>query len=233
MKLKDLKVMVKEAMYEDSFLLEKPDQLVEANLKRATTKIEDDHVPFAMLTAFRRVYSKEENEGRNAEMKMTLKQEGLPWVDMHGSGYKEGGPEGKVVVEDSVLVWDEERGDVLRTSTSLFDSVKALSREFEQDSFLYGGPDLEDPENFTIRLYTSEGVPIKEVWAGGEEGYSKLNVVEKANVEFWSMIANKATQFKEMYDRWKEFRPKSRLEAMKKQYHLNLAESMLKKVSKK
>tara|TARA_R110002060_G_scaffold42648_2_gene54132 strand:- start:418 stop:1116 length:699 start_codon:yes stop_codon:yes gene_type:complete len=232
MKIEDLKKILIEELREDSILLDKPRLLQEVNLERAKTKIEQDHVPFVMLTAFRGDYSKEENKGRNEEMKMTLKQEGLPWVDMHGSGYKEGGPDGEVVVEDSVLVWDEERGDTLRTSTSLFDTAKALAREFEQDSFIYGGPDIDKPDQFVIRLYTDEGIPIKDVWAGGEEGYTTLNVVEKANSEFWSMIANKATQFKEMYDRWKGFKPKSRLEAMKKQYHLNLAESMLKKVSK-
>ena len=227
MKLEDLKKIITEELQEDSILLEKPDLLREANLKRAKTKIEDDHVPFAMLTAFRGDYSGAENKGRNDEMKMT------PWVDMHGSGYKEGGPEGEVVVEDSVLVWDEERGDVLRTSTSLFDTAKALAREFEQDSFLYGGPDLDEPEQFAIRLYTNEGTPIKDAWAGGEEGYNKLNVVDKAYSEFWSMIANKATQFTEMYNRWKDFRPKSRLEAMKKQYYLNLAEGKIKELDER
>jgi len=233
MKLEDLKKIITEEIREDSILLDKPHLLNEANLNRAKTKIEDDHVPFIMLTAFRGDYSNEENEGRNAEMKMTLKQEGLPWVDMHGSGYKEGGPEGEVVVEDSVLVWDEERGDVLRTSTSLFDTAKALAREFEQDSFLYGGPDIDKEDQFVIRLYTNEGAPIKDAWAGGEEGYSQLNVVEKANSEFWSMIANKATQFKEMYDRWKGFKAKSRLEAMKKQYYLNLAEGKIKELNER
>tara|TARA_Y100000310_G_C20433487_1_gene692607 strand:+ start:145 stop:843 length:699 start_codon:yes stop_codon:yes gene_type:complete len=230
MNIEKIKEIIREEMREDSILLDKPELLNEANLKRAQTKIEDEHVPFVMLTAFRGDYSKEENKGRNDEMKMTLKQEGLPWVDMHGSGYKEGGPEGEVVVEDSVLVWDEERGDVLRTSTSLFDTAKALAREFEQDSFLYGGPDLDEPEQFVIRLYTNEGAPIKDAWAGGEEGYSKLNVVEKANSEFWSMIANKATQFKEMRDHWKNFKSKSRLDAMKKQYYLRLAESKIKEI---
>ena len=230
MKIKDLKKIIREEIREDSILLDQPNRLNEANLQRATTKIEKDQVPFVMLTAFRGDYNKEENEGRNKELKMTLKQEGLPWVDMHGSGYKEGGPEGEVVVEDSVLVWDEERGDVLRTSTSLFDTAKALAREFEQDSFLYGGPELTNGVDFAIRLYTDEGVPIKEIWAGGDDGYSKLDVVNLASAEFWSMIDNKATQFSEMYNHWKNFKVKSRLDAMQKQYYLNLAESKLKKV---
>jgi hypothetical protein len=226
MNLKELKKLIMEEIQEDSVLLDKPDLLREANLKRAKTKIEDEHVPFVMLTAFRGDYSNEENKRRNDEVKDALKLEGLPWVDMKGSGYK--GEDGKVVVENSMLIWDEERGDVLRTSTSLFDTAQALAQEFEQESFIYGGPDIDKPEQFVIRLYTSEGAPIKDAWAGGEEGYSKLNVVEKANVEFWSMIANKATQFKEMYDYWKNFKSKSRLEAMQKQYYLNLAESKMK-----
>ena len=230
MKLEDLKKIIMEEMQQDSILLDKPKMLNEANLKRAKTKIEDEHVPFVMLTAFRGDYSNEENKRRNDEVKDALKLEGLPWVDMKGSGYK--GEDGKVVVENSMLIWDEERGDVLRTSTSLFDTAQALAQEFEQESFIYGGPDIDKPEQFVIRLYTSEGVPIKDAWAGGEEGYSKLNVVEKANVEFWSMIANKATQFKEMYDRWKGFKAKSRLEAMQKQYYLNLAEGKIKELKK-
>ena len=181
-----------------------------------------------MITASRGEYNNEANEIRNQELKMTLKEQGLPWVEMRGSGYKEGGPEGEVVAEDSVLVWDEERGDTLRTSTSIFDVAKSLASEFEQDSFIYGGIDLENPEQFTIRLYTPDGAAIKDVWAGGEEGYSELNVVDKANAEFWSMIAKKATQFKEMYDHWKNFKSKSRHDAMKKQYYLNLAESKIK-----
>ena len=231
MKIEDLKKIITEEIREDSILLDKPNMLNEANLNRAKTKIEVDHVPFIMLTAFRGDYSNAENKGRNDEMKDALKLEGLPWVDMKGSGYK--GEDGKVVVENSMLIWDEERGDVLRTSKSLFDTAKELAREFEQESFIYGGPDIDKPDQFVIRLYTNEGTPIKDVWAGGEEGYSKLNVVDKANSEFWSMIANKATQFTEMYDYWKNFKSTSRHDAMKKQYHLNLAESMLKKVSKK
>ena len=232
MNIEELKKLIKEEMEEDSILLEKPDLLREASLNRAKQKIEVDHVPFVMITASRGDYSKEENEGRNQELKMTLNQEGLPWVDMRRSGYKEAPlppeEEGKVVIEDSVLVWDEERGDVLRTSTSLQDVAKALATEFDQDTFLYGGPDLDNPEQFTIRLYTDDGAAIKDTWAGGEEGYNKLSVVDKANAEFWSMIGGKATRFREMYDRWKKFSPKSRLEAMKKQYYLDLAESKIK-----
>ena len=231
MNLEELKKLIMEEIKEPSVLLERPEILKEFTIKRAKQKIEQDHVPFIMLTAFRGDYSKEENRTRNEELKMSLGGrggEGLPWVDMHGSGYKEGGPEGEVVVEDSVLVWDEARGDTFRSSKSLFEAGKELATEFEQDSFIYGGPDLDNPEQFTIRLYTGDGAPIKEVWAGGEEGYSKLNVVDKANSEFWSMIANKATQFKEMYDHWKNFKSASRHDAMKKQYYLNLAESKMK-----
>ena len=85
MNLKDIKVMIREQMDNDSILLERPDVLKEANLERAKTKIEQEHVPFVMLTASRGDYDKQENEDRNQELKMTLKQEGLPWVEMRGS----------------------------------------------------------------------------------------------------------------------------------------------------
>ena len=80
-----------------------------------------------------------------------------------------------------------------------------LPQIMKQDSFLYGGPDLENPEEYSIRLYTPTGEPIKDVWAGGDKGYTELGVVEDAEAEYWSMIDNKKTQFKEMHDKWSAF----------------------------
>jgi len=231
MDYKELKEMVLETL-EDSVLLEKPDTLNEFTLARAVQKIENEKVPFAMITVSRGDLSRQINMERNQELKMTLREEGFSWVDMRGSGYKKGGPEGTAVIEDSVLVWDDPREDSLRTQNTLFEVVKSLAKEFDQDSFLYGGPDREGEggeSDFAIRLYTDEGAAIKDVWAGGEEEYSELKVVDKSEAEFWSMLGNKSVQFREMQDRWKQFKPKSRLEAIKKQYYLNLAENKLKK----
>ena len=240
MKVEDLKKLINEAMEDASVLLEKPttQQLNETALSRVKDKIENQNIPFAMLTAFRGVdkeLSRAEQDAqraannKNQEMlKTRLKASGFPWVDMRRSGYKEGGPEGEVVEEYSVLAYEEPRGDVPPSGKTLFDTARMLAADYEQDSFLYGGPDMDNPEEYTIRLYTNDGQPIKDVWAGGDQGYSELGVVEDAEAEYWSMIDNKKTQFTEMYNKWKAFKPKSKTEAMKKQYYVKLAESKIK-----
>ena len=228
MKIKDLQVMIKETMEDDSVLLAKPTILNEANFRRVKRKIEEENIPFAMLTAFRGDYSNEENVGRNKELKMSLDEAGLPYAQMPGSGYREGGEEGEVVVEDSVIVWDESRGDKFRTSDGLFDIARGLAKEFEQDSFIYGGPRPgRDQGDYGIHLYTGDGTIIDEVWAGGPSGYEELDIVGDA-VEYWSKIGGKKTQFKEIYNKWKNLKVKSKLEAMKKQHYLKLAENALK-----
>jgi len=213
------------------------EQLNETALSRVKDKIENQNIPFAMLTAFRGVDNdlspaaqdaqRAENNKNQDILKTRLKASGFPWVDMRRSGYKEGGPEGAVVEEYSVLVYEEPRGDVPPSGKSLFDTARMLAADYEQDSFLYGGPEMDNPKEYTIRLYTNEGEPIKDVWAGGDEGYTELGVVSDAEAEYWSMIDNKKTQFTELYNKWKDFKPKSKTEAMKKQYYLKLAESKM------
>tara|TARA_Y100000034_G_scaffold125007_1_gene173981 strand:- start:2304 stop:2990 length:687 start_codon:yes stop_codon:yes gene_type:complete len=227
MKIKDLQVMIKETMDENSILLAKPTLLTEANFKRVKRRIEDEGIPFVMITGFRGDYNRKQNDERNAEIKMSLDDAGLPYTQMPGSGYKEGGEEGDVVVEDSILVWDDLRGDKFRASENLFDIAKGLAREFEQDSFIFGGPHPgKEDGDYGIHLYTSEGNVIDEIWAGGPEGYTDLVVVDDA-AEYWSKIAGKKTQFTEIYNKWKNYKAKSRLDAMKKQYYLRLAESKI------
>jgi|TARA_R110002020_G_scaffold409912_4_gene619700 hypothetical protein len=239
MKLEDLKKLISETKAEESILLEKPtpEQLNETALSRVKDKIENQNIPFAMLTAFRGVdkeisaagqaAQRAENNKNQDVLKTRIKAAGFPWVDMRRSGYKEGGAEGEVVEEYSLLVYEEPRGDVPPSGKSLFDTARILASDYEQDSFLYGGPDVNNPEEYSIRLYTNDGEPIKDVWAGGDQGYNELGVVEDAEAEYWSMIDNKKTQFKEVYNKWSAFKPKSRLEAMKKQYYLKLAESKI------
>jgi len=239
MKLKDLKEVIAEVKSASSMLLEKPSslQLNETSLSRVKDNIENKNIPFAMLTAHRGVdkdLSPAEQDAQRAKnnenqdmLKIRLKASGFPWVDMRRSGYKQGGPEGDVMEEYSVLVYEQPRGDVASSGKSLFDTARVLAFDYDQDSFLYGGPDMDNPEEYSIRLYANDGQPIKDVWAGGDNGYTELGVVEDAEAEYWSMIDNKKTQFKEIYDKWRAFKPKSKLEAMKKQYYIKLAESKI------
>jgi len=118
--LTDLKNMVVEATDalsdHGSLVLEKPtkQQLNETTLSRVKDNIENKNIPFVMLTAHRGVdkdlppaeqdKQREINNDNQRKLKVRLKASGFPWVDMHRSGYKQGGPKGVVVEEYSVVV---------------------------------------------------------------------------------------------------------------------------------
>ena len=184
MKLDDIKKIITEVQKESTILLESPthEKLNESPLSRVKDTIENKNIPFAMLTAHRGVdkdllpaeqdRQRAENNKNQDRLKARLKASGFPWVDMRRSGYKQGGPEGEVMEEYSVLAYEAVRGDVTPSGKSLFDTARTLAAD-------------------------------------------------------WSMIDNKKTQFKEMYDKWSAFKPKSKLEAMKKQHYLKLAESKI------
>jgi hypothetical protein len=195
----------------------------EASFSRVKTKIEDRQVPFIMITAFRGSLSGKENLRRQKELENSVKHSGFSWTKMPGSGYKE--DEATVVRENSIIVWDESRPDVPSQDKDLFELGKDLAQGYEQDSFIFGG--FRDGKGeYRINLYTSDGNLIDEVWAGGSEGFKELNPVGSA-VEYWSNIAGKKTQFKEIQNRWRKMKVSSKLEAMKKQYYLNLLEGMI------
>jgi hypothetical protein len=152
-----------------------------------------------------------------------IKTSGFSWTKMPGSGYKE--DETSVVRENSILIWDESRPDVPSQGKDLFGLGKELAQAYEQDSFIFGGPRGSEGQ-YKINLYTFAGTLIDEIWAGGPEGFKELNPVGDT-VEYWSNIAGKKTQFKEIQNRWRKMKAGSRLEAMKKQYYLDLLEGMI------
>ena len=195
----------------------------EASFSRVKAKIENQQVPFVMITAFRGNLSGKKNMRRQKELENSVKASGFSWTKMPGSGYKE--DEKTVVRENSILIWDESRPDVPLQSKGLFELGKELAQAYEQDSFIFGSPRGSEGQ-YRINLYTSTGTLIDEIWAGGPEGFKELNPVGDA-VEYWSNIAGKKTQFKEIQKRWKKMKAGSRLEAMKKQYYLDLLEGMI------
>ena len=68
MKIKDIKIMIKEALIGKSVLLSRPDVLSEANYGRAKRKIEVEMVPFVMISAFRGDSTRTENLRRQKEL---------------------------------------------------------------------------------------------------------------------------------------------------------------------
>jgi len=195
----------------------------EASFSRVKAKIENQQVPFVMITAFRSSLPGAENMRRQKELENSVKTSGFPWTKMPGSGYKE--DETTVVLENSILIWDELRPDIPSQGKSLFELGKELTQVYGQDSFVFGGPRGSEGQ-YKINLYNSAGTLIDEIWAGGPEGFKKLNPVGDT-VEYWSNIAGKKTQFKEIQNRWRKMKAGSRLEAMKKQYYLDLLEGMI------
>ena len=141
MKIKDLQVMIKEAMGDKPVLLAKPDLLTEASYWRVKDKIENQMVPFAMISAFRGGNSRSENMRNQKELEGMVADAKFPWTKMPGSGYvedpgeaddseeveinatelaegleieeteEESEPEGVEVKENSIIIWNEERPD--------------------------------------------------------------------------------------------------------------------------
>tara|TARA_R110000765_G_scaffold117438_2_gene211165 strand:+ start:106 stop:744 length:639 start_codon:yes stop_codon:yes gene_type:complete len=195
----------------------------EASFSRVKAKIEDQQVPFVMVTAFRGNLSGKENGRRQKSLEQSVKTSGFSWTKMPGSGYKE--DEKTVVRENSILIWDESRPDIPVQGKNLFDLGKELAQAYEQDSFIFGGPRNSEGQ-YKINLYTATGALIDEIWAGGPEGFKELNPVDDA-VEYWSNIAGKKAQFVEIRDKWRGKRASNKLEAMKKQYYINLLENII------
>ena len=198
----------------------------EASFSRVKSKIEKERVPFIMITAFRGNLSNKENRARQKQLEGLVSEAGFSWTKMPGSGYKE--DETNVVRENSILIWATSRGGDSLEPTKLFDMAKGLAAAYDQDSFIYGGPkDKLDPESeYKIRLYTPSGVAIDEIWAGGEEGFKELIPVSDT-AEYWSNIAGKKAQLKELKGKWESMKADSMFKAMKKQYYVDLLKGMI------
>jgi|10_taG_2_1085330.scaffolds.fasta_scaffold06848_6 hypothetical protein len=89
MKIKDLKNMINEMISGDSILLRKPESLNEANYERVKDKIENQMVPFIMISAFRSGFSRKENLDRQKKLEKLVSAAKYPWTKMPGSGYIE------------------------------------------------------------------------------------------------------------------------------------------------
>ena len=109
MKIKDIKVMIREAMGDDSILLARPKMLFEANYGNVKRKIEVEMIPFAMISAFRGDLSRSENLRKQNELEGSVAHAKFPWTKMPGSGYVEDSEE-----EDEGLEVDAEQlaGDI-------------------------------------------------------------------------------------------------------------------------
>ena len=245
MKIKDLQIMIKEAMDDTTVLLSKPEILMEANYGRVKNKIENQMVPFAMISAFRGGFSKSENLRRQKDLENDVANDKFPWTKMPGSGYVEDPEveelevdveerepkEGVEVKENSIIIWDEHRPDKgapRASETKLFELATFLAKKYNQDTFIYGKRVTDDQGNaeMNIKIYDKEGNP--ETWAGP---WSTLTQIDDDDV-FWSAIGSKKAKLTELQDKYRQLPVKSKMDAMKKQHYLNTIKSALKHVNK-
>jgi hypothetical protein len=231
MNLSEIKKIIKELAENKSVLLAKPQIIGEANYGRVKDKIENQMVPFVMLSGFRGNLSKKNNLKRQKGLESIVSSTGYPWTKMPGSGYVEDpeieGEAPREVRENSILIWDEKRPDKEESDLSIFELAKFLANEYNQDSFIHGRPFQSDDgeSEMIIRLYTKDGDPIKESWAGP---WSSLTQVNDDDL-FWSAIGSKQAKLTEMLEQYKSMKVGSKLEAMEKQYKIDAAKSALKR----
>ena len=116
------------------------DILNETTYNRVRTKIEEEGIPFVVMSADR--HDAPDNRVRNKALKSAIQAAGYPFANVAGSWVEQDEVGNDVrVTENSVIIYDEERGDVGRQpGVVLFDLAKKLSAEFEQDAFIFGEP---------------------------------------------------------------------------------------------
>tara|TARA_Y100000310_G_scaffold318118_1_gene371805 strand:+ start:11367 stop:12065 length:699 start_codon:yes stop_codon:yes gene_type:complete len=228
MKINDLKYLIKKEIEKKSILMAKPTLLSEANFNRIKDKIEEEKVPFIMITAFRAGRSKMKNLARQKELESFVRAAGFPWTKMPGSGYVEDSDEeenGTInVKENSILVWDEARADKERSDQDLFNLGVKLAQKYDQQSFIYGkGIGEGEEEEMLIKAFDQQGSSLKQPWAGP---WQSVSVVDADDV-YWSTMGSKRAKLTEMLDYYKKLPVKTKLQAMKKQYYITALKSAL------
>lgn len=165
--------------------------LVETTFKRIAQKVQEQSIPFVVLSADRHEKSTKENERRNKQMKQIINKAGYPFADIVGS-FVEKDDEGNEirVTERSVIIYDEQREDVPQKSMDLFDLGKLLSKNFEQQAFIFGEPGSLS-KRMSINAYDQDGNPVDY---GGP-----WHTIEKIpdDASFWSKVRGTTFVFKE------------------------------------
>lgn len=192
--------------------------LNEGSFGRVKRKIEDEGVPFVMISAFRGDLSGRENLDRQREMERTVSDAGFPFQKMPGSGYVEDTEdgEGMEVRENSILIWDEEHGNTPRGEATLPELAQGLALLYNQDSYIYGDGEL-------IRVYDRNGAVIDEPWAGP---WNQISQVANDN-PYWSTVAGKRAALTESLTRWKRSKAGSHMGARRKHFYVKKIQSAI------
>ena len=200
-----LKQLIKEAAG-PSMLLEEP-VIAESSFNRIKDKIDKTNVRFVVMSADRHNFSRNENDQRYSELQAAFKANGFPFTKLEGA-WTEKDDEGNEVrvVEKSLIVTEEDRGDIERGEESLFELAKSLTEKYEQDAFIYGWIDETGERQIQARDQAGK-------YAGYGSWQSIVPVSEDA--EFWSRVRGSTFVFKEEQEEVVEVdAPNSVIEAM-------------------
>jgi|TARA_R110000744_G_scaffold49398_6_gene107346 hypothetical protein len=165
--------------------------LNETTFSRIASKIDDQKIPFVVMSADRHEFTRSQNDNRNKELKQAVKASGYPFAELQGS-WVEQDEEGNDmrVVEKSIIIYDESRGDVPERSTELFDLGKQLSSEYDQDAYIFGEPGAKS-RKMHINAYDRSGNMVDY---GGP--WSTVEQIPNDS-SFWSKVRGTTFVFKE------------------------------------
>ena len=162
----------------------------ETTYNRVRSKIEEKKIPFIVMSADR--HEAVDNRARNTALKADIKKAGFPFATVVGSWVEQDDTGNSVrVTENSVIVYDERRGDTGRIpGMGLFDLGKVLSARYEQEAFIFGEPGAA-AKVMSINAFDPQGNPVDY---GGP--WTSIERIPN-DADFWSRVRGSTFMFKE------------------------------------
>ena len=82
--------------------------LNETTFSRIARKIDDQKIPFVVMSADRHEFSRIQNDNRSKELKQAVKNAGYPFADLQGSWVEQDEEGNDVrVIEKTIIIYDE------------------------------------------------------------------------------------------------------------------------------
>ena len=175
---------------------------------------------FVVMSADRGEKSPAENMQRYKEIKSASKAAGYPFSELQGKWIEtdEDSGEKREVIENSLVIYSDERGDVAREEgASLFDFGKKMSEMYDQEAFIYGELLQSRSGNKVRTIQAFDASGATQDWGGP---WKSIKQVEQDS-EFWSRVrgGGSGNPFQFVEEGVEEHpAPNSMMEAMKVSY---------------
>ena len=175
---------------------------------------------FVVMSADRGEKSPAENMQRYREIKSAAKAAGYPFSELQGKWIEtdEASGEKREVIENSLIIYSDERDDVAREEgSSLFDFGKKMSEMYDQEAFIYGELLQSRAGNKVRTIQAFDASGATQDWGGP---WKSIQQVEQDS-EFWSRVrgGGSGNPFQFVEEGVEEHpAPNSMMEAMKVSY---------------